>query len=176
MKQAAILTYNNLVANLSQHHYEPIPHTVGLWRHSTRSIIFYLCVDNFGICYQNADDANHILSALQTHYRTSVDWSGIQFCGLHLAWDYPNKHVTVSSMLSHIFLTSSKNSIIIPTSHSIYLIPQHHFHHRLQVNANMPCLRISHPPSTTTKKQESKALLDLSCTTQERSTAPFYQH
>jgi len=49
LKQAAILTYENLVRNLSQYGYRPVPHALGIWKHDTRPISFCLCVDDFGI-------------------------------------------------------------------------------------------------------------------------------
>ena len=96
LKQAAVLAYNHLVQNLSQHGYHPIPHTVGLWKHRTRKITFCLCVDDFGIKYFDRDDAKHLLSSLQLFYKTSVDWTGSQFCGLHLHWDYLHHTVDIS--------------------------------------------------------------------------------
>ena len=96
LKQAAVLAYKNLVRNLSNYDYEPIPHTVGLWRHKTRNIRFCLCVDDFGIKFFDPQDAHHLLASLSKHYKLSTDWNGNQFCGLRLDWDYRNNHVDVS--------------------------------------------------------------------------------
>ena len=69
LKQAAVLTYNHLVKNLSRYNFEPIPYTVGLWRCKTRPIHFCPCVDDFGIKYYHPSDAKHLLSSLyQTSY------------------------------------------------------------------------------------------------------------
>ena len=62
----------------------------------TRKITFCLCVDDFGIRYYNTDDANHLLAALNINYKTSVDWSGLQFCGLNLQWNYPKQYFNIS--------------------------------------------------------------------------------
>ena len=43
LKQAAILAYKQLVINLGQHGYYPIPLTTGLWKHKTRDTVFALC-------------------------------------------------------------------------------------------------------------------------------------
>ena len=96
LKQAAVLAYNHLVRNLSKHGYAPIPHTVGLWKHKTRRITFCLCVDDFGIKYYDKQDAQHLLDALHKYYKTSVDWSGKQFCGLHLHWNYNDRWVDMT--------------------------------------------------------------------------------
>ena len=96
LKQAAILAYNKLVAHLAKYDYHPIPHTVGLWKHKTRQTTFCLCVDDFAIKYFSPEDAQHLLSALQDEYVTSVDWQGTHFCGLHLNWHYNQQYVDIS--------------------------------------------------------------------------------
>ena len=95
LKQAAILAYNKLVTHLAKYDYHPIKHTVGLWHHKTRPTTFCLCVDDFAIKYFSQDDAQHLLSALQDEYVTSVDWQGSHFCGLHLAWNYNQQYVHI---------------------------------------------------------------------------------
>ena len=96
LKQAAILAYNNLVNNLQDDGYFPIPHTVGLWKHTTRKTIFCLCVDDFGIKYFNKDDANHLLTSLRKHYTVSTDWGGTNYCGLTIKWNYQAQYVDIS--------------------------------------------------------------------------------
>ena len=96
LKQAAILAYNFLVQNLSTHDYYPLPHTVGLWGHLTRSTKFCLCVDDLGIKYFKEDDANHLLDSLKHSYSVSVaDFTGASFCGLTLKWNYVNGFVDI---------------------------------------------------------------------------------
>ena len=96
LKQAAVLAYNNLVNNLRQHGYAPIPQTVGLWKHKTLPTTFCLCVDDFGIKYFKKEHADHLLNALKTKYKISVDWNGTNYCGLTLKWNYALGYVDVS--------------------------------------------------------------------------------
>ena len=49
LNQAANLAYQNLAEILSKHGFNPIPQIVSMWKDTTRSSIFCLCVDNFGI-------------------------------------------------------------------------------------------------------------------------------
>ena len=84
LKQAAVLAYNNLVNNLREHGYAPIPQTVGLWKHKTLPTTFCLCFDNFGIKYFKKEHADHLLNALKTKYKILVDWNGTNYCGLTL--------------------------------------------------------------------------------------------
>ena len=37
-----------------------------------------------------------LLTALQTHYSISIDWKGSDFCGHHLAWNYPERFVNIT--------------------------------------------------------------------------------
>ena len=96
LKQAAILAYEHLVKNLKPHGYTPIPHTVGLWKHTSRPITFCLCVDDFGIKYYNKDDVDHLFSCLNPHYQLKADWTGQNFCGLSFDWHYDKNYVDVS--------------------------------------------------------------------------------
>ena len=96
LKQAAILAFNQLEENLAPHGYRPIPNTVGMWRHESRPIQFCLCVDDFGIKYVNKDDADHLVSALKSHYNITIDWTGRNYCGLTLTWNYQDRHVDIS--------------------------------------------------------------------------------
>ena len=73
LKRAAFLAYENLVTNFKKIGYEPIPHTVGMWKHQKREICFCLCVDDFRIKYFSHDDAQHLLDALTSSYNISID-------------------------------------------------------------------------------------------------------
>ena len=73
LKQAAILACENLVRNLSNHGYKPVPHSLGIWTHKSRPISFCLCVDNFGIKYCNKEDANNLITSLQQYYTITTN-------------------------------------------------------------------------------------------------------
>ena len=62
LKQAAILVYKQLVQNLGQPGYYPIPYTTGLWKHKTRDTVFALCVDDFGVKYTSKETINHLIA------------------------------------------------------------------------------------------------------------------
>ena len=82
LKQAAILVYKQLVTNLGQHGYYPIPLTTGLWKHKTRDTVFTLCVDDFGVKYTSKENINHLIAVLKKFYQISFDWEGRNYCGL----------------------------------------------------------------------------------------------
>ena len=65
LKKAGIIAYKRLVRNLQPHGYAPVAHTPSLWTHATLPTTFTLDVDNFGIKLFAADNATHLLDALQ---------------------------------------------------------------------------------------------------------------
>ena len=91
LHQAAILAYNNIVRLLQPHGYYPVPGTAGMWRHKDKPTRFCLCVDNFGIKYYDKTDVKHLLTALGSHYQYTVDWSGQNYCGLNIKWNYEDQ-------------------------------------------------------------------------------------
>ena len=64
LKQAAVLAYNQLKAQLLPAGYAPIIDTVGMWQHATKRTKLCLCVDDFGIKYYGKEDNNHLLKAI----------------------------------------------------------------------------------------------------------------
>ena len=132
LKQAAILAYKHLVNNLGQHGYRPLPHTVGLWKHDTRKIMFCLCADDFGIKYFHTDDVHHLFTSLCQFYKISPDWSESQFCGLHLSWSYSPRQVDVSMKTKlqptpPTIFTSSSCTLLTPAPWAPLIYPASRF-------------------------------------------------
>lgn len=96
LPQAGILSNKLLKERLAPHGYHECDHTPGLWKHETRPIAFTLIVDDFGIKYQNREDAEHLFQCLSEHYKVKADWEGKTYCGITLEWDYDNRTVTLS--------------------------------------------------------------------------------
>jgi hypothetical protein len=96
LPQAGKLANEQLIRHLAPFGYSPVPQTAGLWKHETRDITFLLVVDDFAIKYTDRTDAEHLLKALETGYKMSVDWEAERYCGLILKWDYNKRTVDVS--------------------------------------------------------------------------------
>ena len=96
LPQAGRLANDQLVAFLKEHGYAPCPLTHGLWRHTTRDIVFSLVVDDFGVRYTKQADADHLIATLKANYDLSIDWTGSRYCGLTLKWDYLNRTCDIS--------------------------------------------------------------------------------
>ena len=71
--QAGILANKKLIRHLKPYGYKPARHTPGLWIHETKNIKFTLAVDDFGVQYDNKDDVQHLIAALQKKYRITID-------------------------------------------------------------------------------------------------------
>ena len=96
LKQVTILAYNQLKRTLAPHGHHPIPNTVGLWKYESKSIQFCLCINDFSIKYENTEDVEHLIQALQNRYKIIIDWSGRHYCGPILDWDYMNRYANIS--------------------------------------------------------------------------------
>ena len=77
-----------LRAHLTKFGFAPAPITLALWKHDTKSILFSLVVDDFGVKYIGKENADHLIQALQKLYTISINWTGSLFCGLTINWDY----------------------------------------------------------------------------------------
>ena len=96
LKQAAKLAFDQLVQKLKPFGYSPAPNTSGIWVHDTRPTRFCLCVDDFGIKSFSQKDTDHLLNALQSSYKISVDLTGSNYCGLRLDWNYEKGFIDIS--------------------------------------------------------------------------------
>ncbi len=90
------MAYNKLIHHLTPRGYYPIPGTAGLWRHKTRKTIFCLCVDDFGIKYFNKEDIQHFQDSLKDYFQFHMDWTGKNYIGLSLDWNYKDGYVDIS--------------------------------------------------------------------------------
>ena len=122
LKQAAVLAYDHLIENLEQHGYTPVLHTLGIWKHKTRRTTFCLCVDDFGVKYFSKEDAQHLIDSLSQHYTCTTDWSGKNFCGLQIDWNYSKAYADIS-MPGYI------EACLARFQHSKPSKPQHSPHH-----------------------------------------------
>ena len=84
LKQAGKLANDLLTKRLSAHGYFQCATTPGLWRHKWQPILFVLIVDDFGIEYVDEVHAEQLLTALQSHYKITTDWTGTKFAGINI--------------------------------------------------------------------------------------------
>lgn len=96
LKQAAVLVYNNLIKNLKYDGYKPIPQTDSYWQHTKYPTIFCRYVDDFSVKKFQNNDLQNLISSLIKYYKISTDFSGKNYCGLTITWNYDNGYVDVS--------------------------------------------------------------------------------
>ena len=96
LRQSDKLANNQLKDNLAKHGCFPSKHTPGLFFHKTRPISFTLVVDNFGICHQRQEDADHLVNALKQCCPIKTDWSESHHCGVDLDWNHDNRTLKTS--------------------------------------------------------------------------------
>ena len=96
LKQAARLAYDSLKKYLASHGYYPDKIATNIWSHTTRKTKFCLCVDDFGVQYFSKEDADHLIAALQEKYIVTTDFTGKNFCGLDIVWNYTHGYVDIS--------------------------------------------------------------------------------
>ena len=53
-------------------------------------------MDDFIVKYYNKQDATHLINALKSKYEITQDWSGENFCGLKLKWNYDKGYMDMS--------------------------------------------------------------------------------
>ena len=68
----------------------------GLWKHTSRSTICFLCVDDFVVKYYSQEDLDHLKNAIEKQYTCKVDSKGRIFLGLTLDWHYKEGYVDIS--------------------------------------------------------------------------------
>jgi hypothetical protein len=113
LPQAGILAQQRLIAHLAAYGYYPAEHTPALFLHRTRPISFVLIVDDFGVKTRGREHMEHLMGALRALYEIKVDWSGRQFVGLTLDWDYVARSVRLS-MPVYIAKTLARFGVSLP--------------------------------------------------------------
>jgi hypothetical protein len=96
LKQAARIAYDLLKTRLATDGYSPCTENVNIWEHKTRPTKFSLCVDDFGIKYFAKSDADHLLASLTKHYKITTDWTGANYLGFTIKWNYHEGWVEIS--------------------------------------------------------------------------------
>jgi hypothetical protein len=97
LPQAEKLSQTSLIRHLSTYGYIQCAKTPCLFRHVTRDIMFSLVVDDFGVCYTNQCDADHLIQTLEANaYKLKVRPLGDAYLGMTIAFDRARKTVSLS--------------------------------------------------------------------------------
>ncbi len=96
LPQSGLLANKLLKKRLNKHGYRQSKLVPDLWKHDTWPIQFTLVVDNFGVKYVGTEHAHHLKNTLKKHYKLTCDWTGTQYIGITLDWDYTKHQVHLS--------------------------------------------------------------------------------
>ncbi len=96
LPQSGLLANKLLKKRLNKHGYQQSKLVPGLWKHHTRPIQFALVVDDFGVKYVGEEHTQHLKNTLKQHYKLTCDWTGTQYIGITLDWDYNKRQVHLS--------------------------------------------------------------------------------
>ena len=96
LKQAGIITNQELVKQMAPFGCHPVQHTPGLWVHGNINTIFSLVVDGFCVQYFSMANANHFFNALRAKYLITVNMEVTVYIGIKLDLDYVHRTVTLS--------------------------------------------------------------------------------
>jgi hypothetical protein len=58
--------------------------------------MFTLVVNDFGIRYTNKQNVEDLIAIINKEYKCSQDWTGNQYIGLTLKWNYEQHYVDLS--------------------------------------------------------------------------------
>jgi hypothetical protein len=94
--QAGILANKLLRKRIAPHGYYECKQTPGLWKHTSRPILFTLVVDDSGVKYTRQEDIDHLIGCIKEKYQLTEDWTGNLYCGIKLKWDYDNQTLDIS--------------------------------------------------------------------------------
>ncbi len=103
-----------------------------LWNRALRPISFTLCIDNFGMKYIGQEHAEHLLQALNMHYKCLQDWGSKKYLSMDIDWDYEHRKVHVS-MLEYV------PKALIQFQHKAPSIPQHQPYSHVKPNYGATC-------------------------------------
>lgn len=87
-------------------------------KHKFPNILFCLCVDDFGVKYLKKADVHHKINTLEKIYVVKADWSGCNFLGFQLNWNYDQ---------GYVYLAMSKYllDILQRLQHKLKIYPQY---------------------------------------------------
>jgi hypothetical protein len=148
LPHAGLIANERLVKHLAKSGYVPAKRTPGLFKHITRPVTFALTVDDFGIKYVGREHCQHLFDCIASLYTMTTDWTGTQYCGLTLNWDYTARTVDLS-------LPGYIENALIKFQHPAPTRPQHAPSAWTKPNYGAP-QQLTDPPDTSAPLQASE--------------------
>ena len=96
LPQAGYLAQQGLIKHLNSHGYVEDPVVPMLFTHESRNISFTLVVDDFCVAYHDSADLDHLVAALRSRYKLTVDLDGSKYLGMTIAHDRAKRELRIS--------------------------------------------------------------------------------
>lgn len=96
LKEASYLSNLELKQILAKEGYFPLKLTSGIFKHTTRDILFSLVVDDFGVRYTKKEVAEHLTKTIENRYPIKCCWDPDYYLGITLKWDHKKRTVELS--------------------------------------------------------------------------------
>ena len=141
LKEAGIIAFAQLVQKLAPFVYETMKFIPGIWRHTTCKTTFTICVDDLGVKYFSKNYALHLVNAVTSQYRCTIDWTGSLYYDLNLEWNYIKVLVNVT-MKYYVRRALYKFRHVPSKNHNTPLIPETH----QSMATKRPNNQLPHPP------------------------------
>ena len=85
LQESGALSNEQLRQHLATYSWKPIQLTLGLWKHDSNKLIFFLVLDNFGVKHLTKVSVEHPINALKDKYEDlEVNWKGEKLCDTHV--------------------------------------------------------------------------------------------
>jgi hypothetical protein len=92
---AALVSNQDVIKLLNSHGFVET-NTPQIFKHTTRNIQFSLVVDDFGVKYNDDDDAKYLIATLQKAYQCTIDWTGKLYLGMTINIDRIKQVLSIS--------------------------------------------------------------------------------
>jgi hypothetical protein len=96
LPHAGKIAQDRLISHLESCGFIQSTNTTCFFTHVSKPIAFTLVVDDFGVKYKGAENADYLLTSLQSLYEVTVDWSGSRYLGMHINRDRLNNTISIS--------------------------------------------------------------------------------
>lgn len=96
LPQSGKLAQDELIPRLVAAGYHPLPNTPMCFANESKSVIFALVVDDFGISATSPEAKDHLLQTLREHYPITDDPLGRKFLGMRVEHDRQQRTLTIS--------------------------------------------------------------------------------
>ena len=86
LKQAGIISNNELQKDLKPYEYASVRRNLVLWERKGRYTMFTLVVDMFFFKITSEECAQHLINALKKKNEITIDWNAKLYIGIILKW------------------------------------------------------------------------------------------